>query len=63
MDGRVRTGSEQDRRRINLGLEREVEYWVKALGVDEDELRALVRFHGHSATIVREVLEWRKTAA
>ncbi len=63
MGDRVRTGSEQDRRRINLGLEKEVEYWVKTLGVDEDELRALVRTHGHAATIIREVLERRKMAA
>jgi hypothetical protein len=62
MAERTRVGSEQDRRRINLGLESEVAYWVRTLGVDEGQLRALVSFHGHSVTIIREVLERRKAA-
>jgi hypothetical protein len=59
---RLRVGREEDRKRINLGQDHEVDYWVKALGIDEQQLRALVSFHGHSATIIREVLDRRKAA-
>ena len=59
---RIRTGSEQDRKRINLAQDTEVAYWIKALGIDEQELRALVSIHGHSATIIREVLDRTKAA-
>jgi hypothetical protein len=63
MGDRVRSGTEQDRKRINLELDRDVKYWIKTLGIDEDELRSLVKIHGHSATIIREMLERRRYAA
>jgi hypothetical protein len=63
MGDRVRTGTEQDRKRINLELDRDVRYWMKTLGIDEDELRSLVKIHGHSATIIREMLERQRSAA
>ena len=59
---RIRVGNEQDRKRISLGQAHEVEYWMKTLGIDEQQLRALVSFHGHSSTIIREVLDRRKVA-
>ena len=62
MGDRVRTGTEQDRKRINLELESDVKYWVKTLEVSEERLRELVSIHGHSATIIREVIE-RESAA
>lgn len=62
-ENRIRIGHEEDRKRINLGQDHEVDYWVKTLGVDEQQLRALVSFHGHSATIIREVLDRRRAAA
>lgn len=63
VEHRIRTGREEDRKRINLGTDHEVAYWTKSLGIDEQQLRALVSFHGHSATIIREVLERRKAVA
>jgi hypothetical protein len=46
-----------DRSRINLSEEYEVRYWTKALGVDEQQLRALVELHGNSADKVREAVK------
>ena len=63
MAERVRMGTEQDRKRINLELQSDVRYWVEMLGIDEVRLRELVSIHGHSATIIREVIEREKSAA
>ena len=62
MGARVRTGTEQDRKRINLESQRDVKFWVKTLAISEERLRELVSIHGHSATIIREVIE-RESAA
>jgi hypothetical protein len=59
---RKRVGSEKDRKRINLEQEEDVRYWVAELGIDEPLLRELVSVHGHSATIIREVLNRRRVA-
>lgn len=59
---RIRVGHEKDRRRINLEQDDDVRYWIAALAIDEQQLRALVSFHGHSATIIREVLARRRVA-
>jgi hypothetical protein len=63
MAERIRTGTEQDRKRINLESDRDIRFWVKVLGVDELRLRELVKVHGHSATIIREVIERERSAA
>jgi hypothetical protein len=47
----------QDRSRINLSEAYEVQYWTKALGVDEAQLRQLVHKVGNSAEKVREALK------
>ena len=62
MATRVRTGTEQDRKRINLESDDDVRFWVKTFGIEESRLRELVTIHGHSATIIREVIE-RESAA
>src|SRR4029453_9647216 len=51
-DTNLRSG--QDRARINLSQDHEVRYWIKTLGVTEDELRAAVQQVGSSADRVRE---------
>ncbi len=47
---------EPDRSRINLNQGHELSYWMAALDVTEDELRAAVRAVGSSAKEVREYL-------
>lgn len=47
----------QDRARISLSERHEIRYWVEALGVTEDELRAVVEKVGNSASAVREALK------
>ena len=63
MAERVRTGTEQDRKRINLESASDSRFWMKTQGVDESRLRELVKVHGHSATIIREVIERERSAA
>ena len=46
----------QDRARINIHEDYEVQYWTKALGVSRDELKRLVAEHGVSAEAVRRAL-------
>ncbi|MDQ8050850.1 DUF3606 domain-containing protein [Luteibacter sp.] len=45
-----------DRSRINLNQDHELRYWMGALDVTEDELRAAVRAVGSSVNDVREYL-------
>jgi len=46
----------QDRSRISLSQEHEVQYWTKALGVSKDELERAVQAVGSSADKVRQHL-------
>jgi len=46
----------QDRSRINLSEDYEVQYWTKELGVSKDELTRLALKHEGSAEAVREAL-------
>jgi hypothetical protein len=45
-----------DRSRISLGEDWEVQWWTKALGVSEENLREAVAAVGNSANAVREHL-------
>jgi hypothetical protein len=51
-----------DRSRINLEEEYERQYWTKALGVSELELREAVKAAGPSAEKVRALLESKRQA-
>jgi Protein of unknown function (DUF3606) len=46
----------QDRSRISMNEDYEVQYWTKALGVSKEELQNLVDEHGNSAANIKEVL-------
>jgi len=46
----------QDRSRIAMGEDYEVEYWTKELGVSRDELETVMKRVGSSAKAVREAL-------
>ena len=46
----------QDRSRINLSEDYEVEYWTKELGVSKDQLTRIALKHKGSAAAVREEL-------
>lgn len=46
----------QDASKISLAETWEVEYWTRALGVSETQLREAVRVVGHSADAVRRYL-------
>jgi hypothetical protein len=49
----------QDRARINLSDEHEVQYWMKTLGVTKEELTAVVYRVGNSVEAVRrELRKW-----
>jgi hypothetical protein len=50
----------QDRNRINMNEDYEVQYWTEALGVSKERLGELVREHGNSAEKIRAAL--RKAA-
>jgi hypothetical protein len=63
MAERIRMGTEQDRKRINLESAGDMRFWMKILGIDESRLRELVKIHGHSATIIREAIERERSAA
>jgi uncharacterized protein DUF3606 len=45
-----------DRSRINLSQPHEVQYWTKALGVSEEQLKQAVKSVGSSADDVRRHL-------
>jgi hypothetical protein len=51
-----------DRSQINLEEEYERQYWTKALGVSELELREAVKAAGPSAEKVRALLESKRQA-
>ena len=46
----------QDRSRINVNESWELQYWTKALGVSEEQLRDAVKAAGTSADAVRKHL-------
>jgi len=46
----------QDRSRISLTEQWEVDYWTKALGVSRERLEQLVREHGNSTEAVKKAL-------
>ena len=46
----------QDRQRINVHEDYEVQYWTKALGVTKERLEQLVKEHGDRADDVRRAL-------
>lgn len=46
----------QDRSRISLTEQWEVDYWTKALGVSRERLEQLVREHGNSTDAVKKAL-------
>jgi hypothetical protein len=50
-DDRTKRGP-QDRSRISLREEYEVQYWTKTLGVTVDELKAAIKRVGNSAKAV-----------
>ncbi|TRX73717.1 DUF3606 domain-containing protein [Pseudomonas mangiferae] len=56
MDDLKNRGS-ADRSRINVHERHEVDYWTKALGVSEDQLKAAVEAVGVSADKVRAHLK------
>jgi hypothetical protein len=51
-----------DRKRINVGEDYERQYWTKALGVSELDLREAVKAAGPSAEKVRAFLESKRQA-
>jgi hypothetical protein len=51
---------QQDRSRISISQEYEVEYWTQALGVSKEELERAVLVFGNSADKVREHLKKSK---
>jgi len=46
----------QDRSRISLTEQWEVDYWTKSLGVSRERLEQLVREHGNSTEAVKKAL-------
>ena len=54
-DDRSRRGS-QDRSRINMGEDYEVEYWTKTFGISKDRLAEIVKKVGDSVQAVRREL-------
>lgn len=50
-----KTGPE-DADRINVNQDHELRYWTKTLGVDEAELKKLVKEHGVMAADVRAAI-------
>ena len=54
-DDRSRRGS-QDRSRINMGEDYEVEYWTKTFGISKDRLAEIVNKVGDSVQAVRREL-------
>jgi hypothetical protein len=50
------TKTAQDRQRINVHQDYEVDYWTKELGVSKERLQQLVNDHGDRADDVRRAL-------
>jgi hypothetical protein len=57
MSDNLKDRGPQDRSRINVGEEWELQYWTKALGVTAEELRKAVQKVGTSADAVRRELK------
>jgi hypothetical protein len=55
VDDRSRRG-QQDRGRINMGEDYEVQYWTTTLGVTKEELAAAINRVGESVQAVRREL-------
>lgn len=47
----------QDRARINLHEQHEIQYWTRELGVTKEQLEQAVKTAGSSASAVREHLK------
>ncbi|MFA5448488.1 MAG: DUF3606 domain-containing protein [Sphaerochaeta sp.] len=56
-DDRTKKKIPHDKSRINLSQSWEIDYWTKALGVTEAELRELVKKHGTSVAAIRTALK------
>jgi hypothetical protein len=56
MSDNLKNVGPQDRARINVHEQHEVEYWTKELGVTKDRLQQLVKEVGVSVKAVREKL-------
>jgi hypothetical protein len=47
----------QDRSRISMSEDYEVQYWTKELGVSKERLAELVKQHGNSAEKIRAAIK------
>ena len=56
MADNLQNAGPQDRSRINVNEDWEVQYWTKELGVSKERLTELVREVGTSSSAVREKL-------
>ena len=57
MPDRRRPRGAQDRARINVGEDSEVEYWAKALGVSKERIVAAVKKVGDTVQAVRTEIQ------
>ena len=57
MPDRRRPRGAQDRVRINVGEDSEVEYWAKALGVSKERIVAAVKKVGDTVQAVRTEIQ------
>lgn len=56
MSDDLKNRGSQDRTRISLTEDHEVQYWTKALGVSKEALEKAVKAVGHSTEAVRNYL-------
>jgi len=56
MSDDLKSRGPQDRSRISLTEQWEVDYWTKSLGVSRERLEQLVREHGNSTEAVKKAL-------
>lgn len=56
MSDNLQNRGPQDRSRISLGEQWEVQYWTRELGVSAEELERAVKAAGNSASAVRQHL-------
>jgi hypothetical protein len=47
----------RDSNRVSTGEEWEIQYWTKALGCSEAQLKAAIKAVGNSAVAIRQYLE------
>jgi hypothetical protein len=59
MSDNLQDRGQQDRSRINLHEQHEIQYWTKALGVTKEQLEQAVKQAGNSADAVRQHLRTR----